>query len=79
MEKAQIIIEALPYIKEFHGRTVVVKYGGSAMGDNKLKWAVMQDLVLLKYVGMNPVVIHGGGPEITSMLKRVGIETRFEK
>lgn len=78
-DKARIIVEALPYIKAFYGKTVVVKYGGSAMGDRELKAAVMQDLVLLKYVGMNPVVVHGGGPKITSMLKRLGIETRFER
>jgi len=78
-EKAQIIVEALPYIKAFYGRTVVVKYGGSAMGDSELQNAVMQDLVLMKYVGMNPVVIHGGGPGITSMLNRLGIKTRFVK
>jgi len=78
-EKAEIIVEALPYIKEFYGRTVVVKYGGSAMGSQELQNAVMQDLVLLKYVGMNPVVIHGGGPEITGMLNRLGIKTRFVK
>ena len=61
-EKAQIIVEALPYIKAFYGRTVVVKYGGAAMGAPELQDAVMQDLVLMKYVGMNPVVVHGGGP-----------------
>ena len=78
-EKAQIIVEALPYIKEFYGRTVVVKYGGAAMGDPELQNAVMQDLVLMKYVGMNPVVVHGVGPGITSMLNRLGIKTRFVK
>ncbi|MGE5389764.1 MAG: acetylglutamate kinase [Deltaproteobacteria bacterium] len=76
-EKAAILIEALPYIKEFYGKTVVVKYGGSAMGDPALKKAVMQDLVLMKYVGMNPIVVHGGGPDITNMLKKMGIESRF--
>lgn len=79
VEKAEIIVEALPYIKEFYGRTVVVKYGGSAMGNQDLQNAVMQDLVLMKYVGMNPVVVHGGGPGITSMLNRLGIKTRFVK
>ncbi|MGE5417069.1 MAG: acetylglutamate kinase [Acidobacteriota bacterium] len=76
-EKASILIEALPYIKEFYGKTVVVKYGGSAMGDPALKKAVMQDLVLMKYVGMNPIVVHGGGPDITNMLKQIGVESRF--
>ncbi|NLV16902.1 MAG: acetylglutamate kinase [Syntrophomonadaceae bacterium] len=79
MEKAKIITEVLPYIKEFSGKTVVVKYGGSAMGSSVLQQAVMQDLVLLKYVGMNPLVVHGGGPEITQMLHRLGIKTRFVK
>ena len=79
VEKAQIIVEALPYIKAFYGKTVVVKYGGSAMGNPELQNAVMQDLVLMKYVGMNPVVVHGGGPGITSMLNRLGIKTRFVK
>ncbi len=78
-DKAEIIVEALPYIREFYGKTVVVKYGGSAMGSPELENAVMQDLVLLKYVGMNLVVVHGGGPEITNMLKRLGIKTRFVK
>ncbi len=77
MKKAEIIIEALPYIKDFYGKTVVVKYGGSAMGNPELQNAVMQNLVLMKYVGMNPVVVHGGGPGITNMLNRLGIETRF--
>lgn len=79
LEKAEIIIEALPYIKEFYGKTVVVKYGGAAMGSQALQTAVMQDLVLMRYVGMNPVVVHGGGPEITNMLERLSITTRFVK
>lgn len=77
LEKAGILIEALPYIREFYGKTVVIKYGGAAMGDAALRNAVMQDLVLMKFVGMNPIVVHGGGPEITNMLKRLGIESRF--
>lgn len=77
LEKAQILIEALPYIKEFYGKTVVIKYGGSAMGNPELRNAVMQDLVLMKYVGMNPIVVHGGGPDINEMLDKLGIETRF--
>lgn len=76
-EKAAILVEALPYIKEFYGKTVVVKYGGSAMTNCHLKKAVMEDIVLMKYVGMHPILVHGGGPDITDMLKRVGIETRF--
>lgn len=76
-EKAAILVEALPYIKEFHGKTVVIKYGGNAMINKELKDAVMQDIVLMKYVGMNPVVIHGGGPEINTMLKRVNKVSKF--
>jgi acetylglutamate kinase len=76
-EKAAILVEALPYIKEFHGKTVVIKYGGNAMLNKELKEAVMQDIVLMKFVGMNPVVIHGGGPEINTMLKRVNKESTF--
>lgn len=77
LEKASILVEALPYIKEFYGKRVVVKYGGSAMTDPELKRAVMQDIVLMRYVGMNPIVVHGGGPEITRMLNRLNIESRF--
>ncbi|MDD3652759.1 MAG: acetylglutamate kinase [Desulfotomaculaceae bacterium] len=77
LEKAAILVEALPYIKKFYGKTVVIKYGGHAMVNNDLKEAVMTDLVLMKYVGMHPVIVHGGGPEITEMLKRVGIVSRF--
>jgi acetylglutamate kinase len=77
MQKAEILVEALPYIKEFHGKKVVIKYGGAAMTDCDLKSKIMQDIVLMKYVGMHPVVVHGGGPEINLMLKRLGIETSF--
>jgi len=59
------LLEALPYIREFHGRTVVIKYGGSAMRDEALREGFATDVVLLKYVGLNPVIVHGGGPEIT--------------
>ena len=77
LEKAGILVEALPYIKKFYGKTVVIKYGGHAMINNELKQAVLTDLVLMKYVGIHPVVVHGGGPEITGMLKRLGIESKF--
>ncbi|HZK18890.1 MAG TPA: acetylglutamate kinase [Clostridia bacterium] len=77
LEKAGILVEALPYIKKFSGKTVVIKYGGHAMVNCELKQAVMTDVVLMKYVGINPVVVHGGGPEITGMLDRLGIESRF--
>lgn len=77
LEKAAILVEALPYIKKFYGKTVVIKYGGHAMINDELKKAVLTDAVLMKYVGMHPVLVHGGGPEITGMLKRVGIESNF--
>ncbi len=77
LEKAEVLVEALPYIKDFYGKRVVIKYGGAAMKDCKLKQKVMQDIVLMKYVGMHPIVIHGGGPEITGMLDRLGISTEF--
>lgn len=75
--KANVLIEALRYIKEFHGKTIVIKYGGNAMIDAKLKENVVLDIVLMKYVGMNPVIIHGGGPDISKMMKRVGKESKF--
>lgn len=77
MEKASILIEALPYITKFYGKTVVIKYGGHAMVNCDLKQAVMQDVILMKYVGINPVIVHGGGPEITGMLKKLGIQSQF--
>ena len=78
-EKAQVLIEALPYIRKFHGKTVVIKYGGAAMTDAGLKESVSQDLVLLKAIGLNPVVVHGGGPEITAAMKKQGKEPVFVK
>jgi acetylglutamate kinase len=77
IDKAGILIEALPYIRNFYGTTIVVKYGGNAMINRQLKEAVCQDLVLLKFIGLNPVVVHGGGPEISSMMKRLGKEPAF--
>jgi acetylglutamate kinase len=71
------LLEALPYIKEFHGRTVVIKYGGAAMRDQQLREDFATDVVLLKYVGLNPVIVHGGGPEITRYMERLGLEVRF--
>ncbi|WP_372788914.1 acetylglutamate kinase [Paraconexibacter sp.] len=71
------LLEALPYIREFHGKTVVVKYGGAAMTDPGLKEDFARDIVLLKYVGLNPVVVHGGGPEITGYMERLGMDVRF--
>jgi acetylglutamate kinase len=73
----QTLLEALPYIREFHGKTVVIKYGGAAMLDAALKEDFARDVVLLKYVGMNPVVVHGGGPEITGYMERLELPVRF--
>ncbi len=71
------LLEALPYIREFHGKTVVIKYGGAAMSDPALKEEFARDVVLLKYVGMNPVVVHGGGPEITTYMERLNLPVEF--
>jgi acetylglutamate kinase len=71
------LLEALPYIREFHGKTVVIKYGGAAMIDPALKEEFARDVVLLKYVGMNPVIVHGGGPEITSFMERLHLPVQF--
>ena len=76
-DTAKILIEALPYIQKFHGSTVVIKFGGAAMVDPALKHAFARDVVLIKLVGMNPVVVHGGGPQIGELLERLNIETRF--
>ncbi len=75
--KAQTLAEALPYIKRFHGKTIVVKYGGSAMTDPALQKSFAHDVVLLKLVGMHPVVVHGGGPQIEALLKRIGKKGEF--
>lgn len=77
IDKAAVLAEALPYIRRFSGKTVVIKYGGAAMAAADLKDAVMQDIALMKYVGMNPVVVHGGGPEVSALSKRMGLEARF--
>lgn len=77
LEKAHVLIEALPYIQRFQGKTIVVKYGGSAMVDNELKKSVIRDVALLKLVGFNPVIVHGGGKEITRWIKKAGLETKF--
>jgi acetylglutamate kinase len=77
MRDVATLLEALPYIRQFHGRTVVIKYGGAAMTDPELKEEFARDVVLLKYVGMNPVVVHGGGPDITRYMERLGMEVRF--
>lgn len=77
IEKANILIEALPYIENFRGKIFVVKYGGNAMTDERLKHMVMEDLVFLKLVGINPVVVHGGGPEINDLLGKLGKKPKF--
>jgi len=76
-KKAGTLIEALPYIQEFYGKTIVIKYGGNAMINEELKQKVMEDVSLLKYVGIRPVIVHGGGPDITHFLKKVGKQSAF--
>jgi acetylglutamate kinase len=76
-DRARILVEALPYIRRFSGKTFVIKYGGAAMVDEQLKRDVMQDIVLMHYVGLHPVLVHGGGPEITDAMKRLGKEATF--
>ncbi|HQU50515.1 MAG TPA: acetylglutamate kinase [Casimicrobiaceae bacterium] len=78
-QKAQILAEALPYIRRFHDRTIVVKYGGNAMTEPRLKAGFARDVVMLKLVGMNPVVVHGGGPQIGDLLKTMGISSEFRQ
>jgi acetylglutamate kinase len=77
VEKAAVLTEALPWLKQFHGKTVVVKYGGNAMVDEKLKRAFAEDIVFLRYAGVRVVVVHGGGPQISDMLGRLGIDSEF--
>src|SRR5262245_35002601 len=77
LEKAHVLAEALPYIREFSGKTVVIKYGGHAMDDPALADLFAQDVVLMRLVGMNPVVVHGGGPQISDLMRRLGKEPQF--
>jgi acetylglutamate kinase len=77
IKKAGILIEALPYIQKLYGKTVVIKYGGNAMINDNLKNSVMEDITLLKYIGVNPIIVHGGGPDITKALKNYNIESKF--
>ncbi len=77
MYKASVLMEALPYIKEHFGKTVVIKYGGNAMVNEELKASIASDVVLMKYVGMNPVIVHGGGPAISAAMKEADIEVKF--
>ena len=77
LEKAEVLVEALPYIRRFSGKIIVVKYGGSAMIDEELKTSVIEDVVLLKLVGFKPVIVHGGGKEISRWVDKAGMETKF--
>jgi acetylglutamate kinase len=77
MRDVATLLEALPYMREFHGKTVVIKYGGAAMEDERLREEFARDVVLLKYVGLNPIVVHGGGPEITGYMERLGLPVEF--
>jgi len=77
IDKAKVLVEALPYIRRFYDKTIVVKYGGSAMEEEGLKRSFALDIVLLKYIGLNPVVVHGGGPQIGEMLNKIGKESQF--
>jgi len=77
MERADVLLEALPYIRRFYNKTIVIKYGGHAMVDQDLKDQFAQDVVMMKYIGINPVVVHGGGPQIGSFLKKLGKESKF--
>ncbi len=77
INKAKVLMEALPYIKRFSNKTIVIKYGGHAMSDERLKESFAKDVILLKYIGLNPVIVHGGGPQINDTLKRFGIVSEF--
>ena len=77
LQKANVLIEALPYIQRFHGKTIVVKYGGSAMVEHELKKSVIRDVALLKLVGFRPIIVHGGGKDVTKWIQRLGLETKF--
>ncbi len=77
IDKAKVLIEALPYIRRFYDKTIVIKYGGSAMEEEGLKKSFALDIVLLKYIGLNPVIVHGGGPQIEDMLTRIGKKSQF--
>ncbi len=76
-EEANILVQALPYIQKYYGKTIVIKYGGNAMVDEELKRSVVRDVVLMRYVGMKPILVHGGGPEISAVMKKIGKEPTF--
>jgi len=77
LDKAKVLVEALPYIRRFYGKTIVIKYGGSTMEEERMKRSFALDVVLLKYIGLNPVVVHGGGPQIGEMLTKIGKKSQF--
>ena len=77
IEKANVLLEALPWIKEFYGKTIVIKYGGNAMVEERLKESFAKDIILLKYIGLNPVVVHGGGPQIAQVMDQMGLKSNF--
>ncbi len=79
IDKANVLVEALPWIRQFYGKTIVIKYGGNAMVEEHLKEGFARDVILMKYIGLNPVVVHGGGPQIGKVLEAMGIATRFEQ
>src|SRR5512134_3206398 len=79
IEKASTLMEALPYIRKFSGKTIVIKYGGHAMTDAKLQESFAKDIVLMDYIGLNPVIVHGGGPQIDEMLDKMHIESKFHQ
>lgn len=79
INKANVLVEALPWIRRFYGKTIVIKYGGHAMVEDHLKEGFARDIILMKFIGLNPVVVHGGGPQIGRVLEAMGIETRFEQ
>jgi acetylglutamate kinase len=79
INKANVLVEALPWIRDFNGKTIVIKYGGNAMVEESLKVGFARDIILMKYIGLNPVVVHGGGPQIGKVLEAMNIETRFEQ
>jgi len=79
INKANVLVEALPWIRRFYGKAIVIKYGGNAMVEEHLKEGFARDIILMKYIGLNPVVVHGGGPQIGRVLEAMGIETRFEQ
>ena len=79
IEKASVLMEALPYIRKFSGKTIVIKYGGAAMVEEGLRESFARDIVLLEYIGLNPIIVHGGGPQINQMLEKMGIEAKFHR